>query len=91
MKSWVVLETSLREALPVCSVAPPTQPSELLAALRINGKIGPEEEARIRALRQKRNRVAHTLEEPPPSDADAFEAAVEEIQAKLRDEPAGAC
>ncbi len=76
MEAWSELEGALRSALPFCSVAPPTQPSELLSALRINHRIGPEEEARIQALREIRNRVAHNPSDPAEGEAAAFEAEV---------------
>jgi len=84
LKSWIELEAALRGALPVCSMAPPTQPSELLAALRINHSIGPDEEALVRSLREIRNRVAHSGQEPPGSEAATFEEAVEGLKIRLR-------
>jgi len=83
MEAWIRLEAALREALPVCSVQPPTQPSELLSALRINGRIGPEEEARVAALREIRNRVAHEPGEPSVEQAARFEAEVRTLTALL--------
>jgi hypothetical protein len=79
LEAWVRLEGALRSTLPACSVQPPTQPSELLSALRINHQIGQEEEARILALREVRNRAAHSSEEPPEAEADRFEAEVQEL------------
>lgn len=84
LAAWTELENALRRALPVCSVAPPTQPSELLSALRINRGIGPEEEERISALRETRNRVAHAGEDPGEEEASAFEAEVEALVTHLR-------
>lgn len=83
MKGWVELEDALREALPVCSVSPPTQPTELLSALRINHRIGPGEEERILALRHTRNRIAHALEEPPEDEAAGYEAEVASLKELL--------
>ena len=79
LEAWVRLERGLRDALPVCSVQPPTQPTELLSALRINHRIGPEEEARILALREVRNQIAHSPEDPPPREADRFEQEVDDL------------
>ena len=76
LRAWSELEAALRAALPFCSVAPPTQPAELLSALRIIHRIGPEEEARILALREIRNRVAHDPEEPPEAETRTFEEEV---------------
>jgi hypothetical protein len=73
LEAWIRLENALRSALPACSVQPPTQPAELLAALRINHRIGPEEEARVLALREVRNLVAHDPEEPSAEEAHRFE------------------
>lgn len=83
MEAWVELEGALRSALPACSVAPPNQPGELLAALRINHRIGREEEERILALREIRNRAAYEPEEPPEEEADRYEAQVAELRARL--------
>lgn len=83
LSAWVELESALRNALPVCSVAPPNQPSELISALRINHAIGPEEEARILHLRGIRNRVAHDPKEPSDPEVDWFEAEVGELKRKL--------
>jgi hypothetical protein len=91
LKSWVDLEAALRGALPVCSVAPPTQPSELLAALRINHSLGPDEEALVRSLREIRTRVAHSGQEPPEAEAAEFEEAVEGIKLRLRQGALGTC
>ena len=89
--AWIKLERALKEALPVCSVQPPTQPSELLSALRINHQIGPEEETRILALREIRNRVAHAPEEPSNEEADLFEKEVESLKTHLEGGPGGSC
>jgi len=83
LNAWVELETALRQALPFCSVAPPTQPSELLSALRINHKIGEAEENRVLALRQLRNRVAHSPEEPTEEEVNRFEAEVAQLKRSL--------
>lgn len=83
LNAWVVLETALRNALPVCSVAPPTQPSELLSALRINHRIGIDEEERILALRELRNLAAYSGNEPSQEDARRFEEEVEALKAHL--------
>ena len=83
MEAWVELEGALRNALPVCSVAPPNQPGELLAALRINHRIGQEEEERILELREIRNRVAYLPGEPSREEADRYEARVAELKAHL--------
>ncbi len=91
LQAWCDLETALRGALPACSVAPPTQPSELLAALRINRRIGPEEEAEVMALRELRNRAAHTLEEPPEHEAARYEARVAELKGRLAGGLPGVC
>jgi hypothetical protein len=91
MKAWVELETALRDALPVCSVAPPTQPTELLSALRINHRIGPEEEERILRLREARNRVAHSPEEPPEEEAARYEAQVAALKSGLTGGPWETC
>jgi len=76
LNAWVKLEGALRNALPVCSVSPPTQPTELLYALRINQRIGPEQEAWINILREVRNRVAHAPDEPPEEEVVRYEAEV---------------
>jgi uncharacterized protein YutE (UPF0331/DUF86 family) len=89
--AWAELEGSLRSALPACSLVPPTQPAELLAALRINGVLGPEEEERIVALRRLRNRVAHGMEEPSPDAAADYLAEVDSLLAVLRGPSAGPC
>jgi hypothetical protein len=91
LNAWVDLETALRKALPVCSVAPPTQPSELLSALRINHRIGTEEEERILALRQTRNRVAHSPEEPSETEAARFEEEVTRLRTALYGTAPEAC
>jgi hypothetical protein len=91
LEAWIRLEEALRAALPVCSVQPPTQPAELLAALRINHRIGPLEEARILALRETRNQAAHSPEEPSPEAADRFAAEVEALKAHLAGGPGELC
>jgi hypothetical protein len=91
LDAWMRLETALREALPVCSVAPPTQPTELLSALRINHRIGPQEEERILALREIRNRVAHDPQEPSETEADGFEEEVKALVRLLSPAPPEAC
>lgn len=91
LNAWVELETALRRALPVCSVAPPTQPTELLSALRINHRIGPEEEARITGLRETRNRVAHAPEEPPEDEAVRYETEVAILKGYLEGGRSKAC
>lgn len=83
LNAWVALEAALRTALPVCSVAPPTQPGELLSALRLNHRIGAGEEERVLALRQTRNRVAHAPEEPSEAEATRFEEEVARLRATL--------
>jgi len=89
LNAWVELETALRNALPVCSVAPPTQPIELLSALRLNHCIGPEEEERILALRQARNRVAHDPDEPPEEEAMGYESEVGALKELLGETRSG--
>ncbi|MEJ2542171.1 MAG: hypothetical protein P8188_19780 [Gemmatimonadota bacterium] len=91
MNAWVELEAALRQALPVCSVAPPTQPTELLSALRIGHRIGAEEEERILALRRIRNRAAHALEGPPEEEAAEYEAEVQALGKRLGGTHPGAC
>jgi hypothetical protein len=91
MKAWVELEAALRQALPVCSVAPPTQPTELLSALRIGHRIGAEEEERILALRRIRNRAAHAPEDPPEDEAAEYEAEVQALVKRLGGTHPGAC
>ena len=91
MRAWVELEAGLREALPVCAVAPPTQPTELLSALRINRRIGPGEEERVLALREIRNRVAHQPEEPPEDEAVRYEEEVAALRATLETPPPRSC
>jgi hypothetical protein len=83
MNAWVELEAALRQALPVCSVAPPTQPTELLSALRIGHRIGAEEEERILALRRIRNRASHAQEDPPEEEAAEYEAEVRVLLERL--------
>jgi hypothetical protein len=83
MNAWVELEAALRHALPACSVAPPTQPTELLSALRIGHRISPEEEERIQALRRVRNRAAHAPEDPPEEEAAEYEAEVQALVSRL--------
>jgi hypothetical protein len=91
MNAWVELEAALREALPVCSVAPPTQPTELLSALRIGHRIGAEEEERILALRRIRNLAAHTPEGPPEEEAAEYEVEVQALVKRLGGTHPGAC
>lgn len=91
LHTWIELEDALRKALPVCSVAPPTQPSELLSALRINRRIGPEEEEQIRALRETRNRVAAGVHEPTEEEADTFAGQTEAILIHLQASPSDSC
>jgi hypothetical protein len=91
LNAWVELETALRKALPVCSIAPPTQPTELLAALRINHRVGPEEEARVLTLREARNRVAHAPEEPPEEEAALYEREVAALISNLAGENPAPC
>ena len=91
LHAWVQLERALRDALPVCSVQPPTQPSELLSALRINHRIGADEEARILALREARNRVAHAPGDPPRDEAARFEEEATALRALLSEDPGGSC
>lgn len=91
LHAWIQLESALRDALPVCSVQPPTQPSELLSALRINHRIGAEEEARVLILREERNRVAHAPGDPPRDQADRFEAEATALRALLSEDPRGTC
>jgi len=91
MIAWSELETAMREALPVCSISPPNQPGVLLAALRINHRIGQEEEERIMGLRETRNRVAYDPGEPPEDEADRFEAEVALLKGQLDRSPPGIC
>jgi len=91
LEAWIHLENALREALPACSVQPPTQPSELLSALRINRQIGQDEETRVLALREIRNRVAHAPDEPSYEEVDRFEKEVEALKAHLPGGPAKGC
>jgi hypothetical protein len=91
LKAWITLEEGLRAALPFCSVQPPTQPAELLAALRINHLIGPEEDARVMALREVRNRVAHDPEEPSEEEALLFEGEVQNLLSILKGPPDDSC
>lgn len=92
LNAWVELENTLRGALPVCSVAPPTQPVELLAALRINHRIGQDEEEEILSLRDTRNRVAHQPEEPTEEEARRYEEAVTRLRSRLEmDSGPGVC
>ena len=83
LRAWIELEEALRNALPTCSVQPPTQPAELLSALRINHRIGPDEEARITGLREARNRAAHGLRDVTPAEAARFEEEVAALAARL--------
>jgi len=87
--AWTALERALRRALPVCSVAPPNQPGELLAALRINHRLGPEEELEITALRELRTRVAHAAEEPSLAEVTAYEARVAKMMRWVADASPG--
>ena len=89
MNAWSELETAMREALPVCSVSPPNQPGELLAALRISHRIGREEEERILVLRETRNWVAYDPAEPPEEEAARFEAEVALLKEQLDGSPPG--
>jgi uncharacterized protein YutE (UPF0331/DUF86 family) len=89
LAAWAELESALRRALPACAVAPPTQPSEVLSALRINGMLGPEEEERVMDLRRTRNRVAHQVEEPSPEEVVTYLEEVAALQAALRGAPGG--
>lgn len=91
LEAWSRLEGALRAALPFCSVQPPTQPSELLAALRINHRIGPDQDARIQALRGIRNRVAHSPTEPSDEETARFQEEVQALVAFLADESPEAC
>jgi hypothetical protein len=83
LEAWVELERALRSALPVCSVAPPTQPVELLSALRINHRIGEAEEEEIMDLRETRNRVAYDPAEPEEELAREYETRVARVKAIL--------
>jgi hypothetical protein len=91
MNAWVELEAALRQALPVCSVAPPTQPIELLSALRIGHRIGADEEERILVLRQIRNRAAHAPEDPPEEEAAVYEGEVKALVRRLGGTHPDAC
>lgn len=91
LTAWNDLETHLRSALPVCAVAPPTQPAELLSALRINHSIGHDEEGRIRALREIRTRAAHGVLNPTEGDAAAFEAEVAALRHSLPSPDSESC
>lgn len=91
LEAWVALERALREALPVCSVAPPTQPLELLSALRINHRIGEEEERRILALRETRNRVSVEPTEPTEGEAQAYEEEIAALKEFLGGGPQDPC
>ena len=91
LNAWTELEHAMRQALPVCSIAPPNQPGELLAALRINHRIGLAEEERIQALRDTRTRVAHDPEEPPEEEATRFETEVAVLKELLAGSPPGIC
>jgi len=83
LEAWSRLEAGLRQALPVCAVQPPTQPLEMLSALRINGQLGPDEEEEVLALREIRNRVAHSPEEPEEAAAEEYESKVEDLLSGL--------
>lgn len=91
LEAWVTLEEGLRAALPFCSIQPPTQPAELLSALRINHQIGPEEDSRIMALRDIRNRVAHDPEEPSREEGQRFEDEVQDILRILKGTQGDSC
>lgn len=91
LEAWITLEEGLRAALPFCSVQPPTQPAELLSALRINHQIGPDEDSRIMALREVRNRVAHDPREPLEEEAKAFEQEVQDLLGTLEGHPGKSC
>ena len=91
LNAWSELEAAMRAALPVCSISPPNQPGELLAALRINHRIGLEEEERIQALREIRTRVAHDPGEPPEEEAAQYEAEVALLKEQLGGGPPGIC
>lgn len=64
LEAWRELEEALRTRLPSCAPAPPSQPGELVTALRLLGGLGPQEEVEIEELRRERNRVAHTPQAP---------------------------
>ena len=81
--AWTDLERALRRALPACSVAPPTQPRELLTALRVNHRVGPQEEAEIIALREMRNWIAHAPEEPSPEEVAQYETRVATVMGRV--------
>jgi hypothetical protein len=87
LSAWVELEAALRNALPDCSVAPPTQPAEVLAALLINRRIGAAEEGRIRTLREVRNRVAAVPEEPLAEEAERYEKEAAALAALIQSPP----
>jgi len=89
--AWVRLENHLRKALPACVVSPPTQPSELLSALRISHAIDAEGEERIRTLRDLRNRAAHGIDHLTEEDAEAFEAEVASLLDSLPPPTAESC
>lgn len=91
MEGWIDLEKALRSALPVCSIAPPTQPAELLSALRINHRIGVEEEELILTLRETRNRIAYDPAEPAEERAEEYEAEVARLKVILQEGPPSAC
>jgi len=90
LNAWIEIETALRQALPACSVRPPQQPTELLSALRINGRIGPDEEAKILALREIRNHVAHAPDEPTETETNRFLSEVQELKLFLERSQNGA-
>jgi uncharacterized protein YutE (UPF0331/DUF86 family) len=83
LQAWIDLEAALRRALPLCAVAPPTQPAELLAALRVAGRIGPEEEEEVMALREHRNRVAHQPGEPSADEVLRYEIRVAAVKRRI--------
>jgi len=92
LNAWIELEDTLRNALPLCSVAPPTQPVELLSALRINHRIDQAEEEEILSLREARNRVAYQPDEPSEEEARRYEKAVAGLRARLEeDSGTGVC
>jgi len=84
VRAWTELEEALRGALPACSIAPPTQPSELVAALRVSGVLGPEDEARVAELREIRLRAAFGGEDLPDEDAARCEEAVRGLVERMR-------
>ncbi len=79
LEAWRDLETALRNLLPACSLAPPNQPGELLAALRVLGILGPEEEVEVQELRRERNQVAHSPQEPSLQHVHRYRQRVEAL------------